>query len=82
MQAYQQTMPLDHEIDPVSDNCQGNVAQGQSSETELRGTWVFSSSITTCCHYKLELKNLVPWGEKTWSTPSPFASISACHTPE
>lgn len=49
-------MTLDHEVDPGSDNCQGNVAQGQSSETQLHGTWVFSSSITTCCHYKLELK--------------------------
>ena len=49
-------MTLDHEVDPGSDNCQGNVAQGQSSETQLHGTWVFSSSIITCCHYKLELK--------------------------
>lgn len=51
------------------------VAQQQSSEMELHGTWVFSSSVTTCCHYKLELKkNLVPWGEKTLSTP-PFPSF-------
>lgn len=75
-------MPLDHEVVPVSDNCQGNIAQRQSSEMELHGIWVFSSSVTTCWHYKLELKKSSNLGEKTLSTHSPFASISACHTPE
>lgn len=42
------------EVNPIFDNCQGNVVNGKNSKTELHGTWIVAYTFPTCCHSTLE----------------------------